>query len=320
MPIVCYYPHKIERSGSGQSPHSGKADWIVESLGRERTEASRRVKVEAIPMAGTIHKDWAFTDLLRVHAREYAEALWLGDASVPEQNEPSEAFWESYWPLRALGYAATIVTTTSFPGSSARIVGSLGGEVHHSRRARSDGGLAFNALAAVAVGLADSLPWDASEPPPKVLILDLDGDCGGGTAELISGNGRIRQIDVAVNRRDAYRSTENATLDLVARASDYVPAIEKALAALRPAADGVRVCLYSAGVDCYEGAASGLRGITAEVLAERDRLVFEWCRRLELRTAYILGGGDLSGGLSRDTLVGLHRQTIEAAAMAATRK
>ncbi len=320
MPKVFYYPEGHEPPASDHSSESAKCGWIMDSLDRDRTQASRRVKTEKAWFHEVLNRTRALAQLAVIHDSEYASAIWQGGSGYGDRIDPSKTFVESYGPLRALRCAASLVTSTTFDGSSSRIVGSVGGSVHHARRAKSSGGLAFNSLAVVASLLAKESPDCGSGRPSDILVLDFDGDCGGGTAEVISGNSRIQQIDVAVNDRDAYCSTENATLHLVASADRYIPAIQQALEDVQASGRSYFLCLYSAGVDGCERAAGGLTGITAEVLAERDRVVFEWCRRAGLRTAYTLGGGSVSGGMSKELLVGLHRQTIEAAAMAATRK
>ena len=58
----------------------------------------------------------------------------------------------------------------------------------------------------------------------------------------------------------------------------------------------------------------GLRGITAELLAERERTVFEWARRRGVGVAFVLAGGYEGGELGRADLIDLHRLTIQEAA------
>jgi hypothetical protein len=50
------------------------------------------------------------------------------------------------------------------------------------------------------------------------------------------------------------------------------------------------------------------------MLAERERLVFAWCREKRLPVAFVLAGGYLGAGLDRAGLVALHRLTLAAAA------
>jgi hypothetical protein len=68
-------------------------------------------------------------------------------------------------------------------------------------------------------------------------------------------------------------------------------------------------------MDPHEGCAiGGLRGITKEVLAEREKHVFEWCNRRGLPIAFVPAGGYVSFELDEAALVGLHRLTVEQAA------
>lgn len=54
--------------------------------------------------------------------------------------------------------------------------------------------------------------------------------------------------------------------------------------------------------------------MTAQVLAEREALVFGWCCEQGIPTAFVLAGGYSGARLPREKLVGLHRLTISAAA------
>ena len=68
-------------------------------------------------------------------------------------------------------------------------------------------------------------------------------------------------------------------------------------------------------MDPFEGCRiGGRRGMTRDVLAEREETVFAWCRAGGLPVAFVLAGGYASGGLTQDDLVDLHRLTLEAAA------
>jgi hypothetical protein len=52
------------------------------------------------------------------------------------------------------------------------------------------------------------------------------------------------------------------------------------------------LCLYNAGMDPYEKCPmGGMPGITRDVLARRERLVFAWCQRRRLPVAFVLAGG-----------------------------
>ncbi|MBV9128387.1 MAG: hypothetical protein JO117_09905, partial [Verrucomicrobia bacterium] len=148
----------------------------------------------------------------------------------------------------------------------------------------------------------------------SILILDLDAHCGGGTASLIADEPRIRQLDVSVDSFDRYASNEQARLELVTKSSDYLPAIRELLAAADQQEGEYDLCLYNAGVDpCEACGIGGLTGITPNLLAERERLVFGWCQARRLPIAFVLAGGYLGPRLDEAGLVHLHRQTLLAA-------
>jgi acetoin utilization deacetylase AcuC-like enzyme len=310
---------RLYRSGSTPTVGGDKREWIVQSLEANRTRYSRAVKVFDVWSAGNASDRDASEVLELAHSAEYIRAIETGQprALAESNGRPwdESLFSQAFGSVWSLAAAAMEVCGSRADGSSGRIVGAIGGGMHHAQRSLGQGGCTFNGLA-IAAALALSRDSSFRMERQAVLLLDMDGGCGGGTAGLIADTKRVRQLDVAVNERDAYDSTTNATLHVVTKASDYLTTLQTCLDGLDVAKESSPLCIYSAGVDGFEGAAGGLAGITAEVLAERDRLVFEWCRRVNIRTVYTLGSGDVSDGLSRDTIVALHRQTIEAAVAA----
>ena len=184
--------------------------------------------------------------------------------------------------------------------------GSLSSGLHHAKRSRGDGFCTFNGLA-----LAAHAALDAGAG--GVLIIDLDAHCGGGTAELLADDPRIAQLDLAVDAFDLYPEHGRFTLDTILDASAYLPTLRRRLDALDPAA--FDLVLYNAGMDPFEGChIGGRRGMTREILAEREDTVFAWCRDIGLPVAFVLAGGYAGGGFTQDDLVDLHRLTLEAAA------
>ena len=184
------------------------------------------------------------------------------------------------------------------------VAGSLSSGLHHARRDEGVGFCTFNGLALAAHSVLE-------RGAGSVLILDLDAHCGGGTASLLSDDPRVEQLDVAVNTFDHYQDGGRFRLHLVRHAADYLPAIERGLESIDRSGARHDLCLYNAGMDPFEGCATGgLAGITGALLAARERLVFEWCRRRSLPVAFVLAGGYIGPGTSVDELVALHRTTI----------
>jgi acetoin utilization deacetylase AcuC-like enzyme len=62
--------------------------------------------------------------------------------------------------------------------------------------------------------------------------------------------------------------------------------------------------LYNAGMDPHQDCpVGGLAGIDELLLAQRERMVFEWCRRRDLPVAFVLAGGYIGPRLDVARLV-----------------
>jgi acetoin utilization deacetylase AcuC-like enzyme len=188
------------------------------------------------------------------------------------------------------------------------VAGSLSSGLHHARYGKGLGFCTFNGLV---IAASEAIAAGAK----SVLILDLDAHCGGGTASLIARDERLRQIDVSVSPYDSYQGTDRLWLDVVEECANYLPTIERRLNEADRRGLEFDLCLYNAGMDPYEDCSiGGKAGITREVLAERERLVFEWCGRRKLPIAFVIAGGYVSRRLDQQALVDLHRLTLTFAA------
>jgi acetoin utilization deacetylase AcuC-like enzyme len=188
------------------------------------------------------------------------------------------------------------------------LAGSLSSGLHHARHAVGAGYCTFNGLV---ISAREALAAGAK----SVLILDLDAHCGGGTASLIAGEPRIWQLDVSVDSYDKYESSDRTWLRLVERSDEYLGEIEIGLAEIARQWPQFDLCLYNAGMDPFEGCPDGgLKGVTRDVLAAREQLVFNWCHTQGLAIAFMLAGGYIGEQLDAPGLVDLHRLTLSAAA------
>jgi acetoin utilization deacetylase AcuC-like enzyme len=272
-----------------------KAKWVADSLVNAPIAGVDLVEPEPL----------SFDELAAVHDRAYVEAVRTGN---PRELAESSSFnWDpGYWGMvsSSNGGAVAAVSAAMEDGVS----GSLSSGLHHARRERGAAFCTFNGLV---IAARNALANGAQ----SVLILDLDAHCGGGTHSLIDGDERIRQIDVSVSSLDSYKPTANNTLDVVRRAGEYLPTIRRRLTKRGWKPD---VCIYNAGMDPEERCQiGGLPGITAEMLRERERIVFEWCRSRGIPVAFVLAGGYAGGLLDEEELVRLHRATINQSGAAA---
>lgn len=238
--------------------------------------------------------------LYRVHGEVYVDAVRTG---VPRELAESQML---PWSERLFGAALTstagvlaAVRAALADGAS----GSLSSGLHHARRTTGAGFCTFNGLALAALTALD-------EGARSVLVLDLDAHCGGGTWSIVAHEPRVHHADVSVDDYDRYEPEGHGTLTLVGDGARYLDHVADRLRALDGRA--FDVCLYNAGVDVCTGKPED--PITADVVAARERMVFDWCRARGLPVAFVLAGGYLGRFLGRDALVALHRSTIEAAA------
>ena len=275
-----------------------KAAWIGESLGARAIPGTELV--EPAPLVAA--------QLEAVHAPDYVRAVRTGE---PRSLAESNGFrWDEGLWTAVCASNGGVVEAALHAFKTGSHAGTLSSGLHHARHASGGGFCTFNGIALavrVVVGLQ-------CEHPRRILILDLDAHCGGGTYSLVRDIPGVVQVDISVCRTDFYQpdAGSDSTLDIVSRAGDYVPTLAARLDALADVP--FDLLIYNAGMDPHEDSAiGGLAGITTAVIAERERLVFEWAGRNRVGVAFTLAGGYTGGRLDQAGLVGLHRLTIGAA-------
>jgi len=274
-----------------------KAKWIADSL-----VDSPIPGVELIEPASLTRDQVA-----AVHDPDYVRAVETGN---PRSLAESQGFdWDpGLWPMVLASNGGAVAAAHA--AMQFGIAGSLSSGLHHAGYASGSGFCTFNGLviaarAALAAGAG------------SVLILDLDAHCGGGTASLIADEPRIRQLDVSVSFFDSYRGSEQSRLIMVESGSQYLPEIRRMLDDADRQAASFDLCLYNAGMDPSEDCSTGGQaGITRAMLADRERMVFEWCGARKMPVAFVLAGGYIGPRLDEQGLVTLHRLTLTAAAEA----
>jgi acetoin utilization deacetylase AcuC-like enzyme len=292
--VTVYYSAEYVASGHAFDT-TRKSRWLADSL-------------SASPIPGI---ELAAPDPLtreqvaEVHDPAYVAAVATGQ---PRGLAESQGFaWDpGLWPMVLASNGGAVAAARA--ALKHGVAGSLSSGLHHARRGRGAGFCTFNGLviaarAALAAGAG------------TVLILDLDAHCGGGTASLIRDDPRLWQIDVSVNEYDEYPPSDRAWLDVVRDGSAYLAAVRTALDEADRRGPRFGLCLYNAGMDPHEGCPTGgMPGITREVLAARERLVFDWCHGRALPVAFVLAGGYVGPRLHESGLVELHRLTLTYAA------
>lgn len=239
-----------------------------------------------------------------VHWRGYVTALMTGE---PEERAIMNGLGEWSPSLRDSVLASTggVIAAAREAIAQRTNAGSLSSGLHHAKYRFGSGYCTVNGLVIAArVALA--------EGARRILILDLDAHCGGGTAQLIDGVAGIEQVDVSVNTYDRYSDIPNSRL-VICDGGSYLSTIEAELAAIHDPGS-IDLVLYNAGMDPHERChTGGVSGITTEVLAAREEMVFGWTASHGIPTAFVLAGGYADRNLPREELAGLHRLTVEAA-------
>lgn len=262
------------------------------------------VEAEAVPGAVLVAPEPATKqDVLRLHDADYVEAVFTGE---PWELASSNGFpWDpALVPsvLASLGGGQAAARVAWRDG----VAGSLFSGEHHGHPGAGSGYCTFNGPAMTALTFADA-------GARRVLVVDLDAHCGGGTAAILRRDERFRQVDVAVDRFDSYDSTELFPLRFVTEADRYLDTIEEALAGV-PAGwpDAV---VYVAGMDPHElDGHAGLNGISDLMLRVRERMIFEWMHDLGVPFAFCVAGGYGSFRTTLKAVARLHLLTLQEAA------
>jgi acetoin utilization deacetylase AcuC-like enzyme len=271
-----------------------KASWIADSLVRSPIPGLTLVEPEPLTL----------DQLAQVHDPGYIEAVRTGQ---PRSLAESQGFhWDpGLWPMVLASNGGAVAA--GLAALQDKVAGSLSSGLHHARDVSGAGFCTFNGLVLAA---RQVLTAGAT----SVLIVDLDAHCGGGTASLIADEPRIWQIDVSVNSYDSYAASERTWLDVVGDSTDYLPTIQRKLDQADRQGLCFDLCLYNAGMDPHEDCSTGgLTGLTQAILAQREQMVFAWCKKRQLPIAFVLAGGYTGPHLDEQGLVDLHRLTLSAA-------
>jgi acetoin utilization deacetylase AcuC-like enzyme len=285
QPLPIHYSNDYCHNGASFDTH------VKARLVADRITAHRDVEV-VTPSPATLD------DLAAIHDPRYLDALESGEPShLAESNGFGWSLGLLHGVLASTGGARDAALNALAGGG---VSGSLSSGLHHASWSSGRGfctvnGLALAAVAAVGAGAE------------RVLILDLDAHCGGGTADIIRRHSGIEQVDISVIGFDRYDSDDIARL-VMADGSNYLDVVDAELAHIEPASFDLIV--YNAGMDPHERA-GGVAGITTDVLADRERMVFGWAGPTPL--AFVLAGGYAGNGFGLDDVASLHTRTVTAA-------
>jgi acetoin utilization deacetylase AcuC-like enzyme len=255
-------------------------------------------------------------ELLLIHSSEYVGRVLNGETQVGDgrgqvgtlarwQGEKHGRDAVAPLPINKL-VRSVLATTGGMRDATIEALrngrsGSFSSGLHHARADAGMGFCTFNGLALAAL--------EALKKVNEVGILDLDAHCGGGTANILKTNKRVRLADVSVCSYDSWTPTAKSRhfIEVVDKPKSYLASVRKALKTL----EGVEFLIYNAGMDTHEKA-GGMSGITLDVIKEREALVVEWAQERKVPIVFALAGGYTWSGLTLKEVAELHLETVRA--------
>jgi acetoin utilization deacetylase AcuC-like enzyme len=277
------------------------ADYVASDYAFDTTRKSGELAavIESGESVATVVDPSVFTQQTKeligeVHSTEYVSAVLAG---TPVSLAESQGFtWDPKVPTMAIAHSTGLVAGVNevLTGSS-RVAGSLSSGLHHARYDHGGGFCTFNGLV---VAARAALDLEAE----RILVLDLDAHCGGGTRSMTNPNSVV-QIDVSTVDFDRWTPTDNDAL-LMAGRGDYLSRVTDALR-FADTAGPFDLVLYNAGMDPANS------GVSAPDLKLREQMVAEWADRHEYPLVYALAGG-YTNGITMAELVDLHKLTVDA--------
>lgn len=226
----------------------------------------------------------SIAELERAHAPEYVAAVLNG--TLPPDMQRRIGLPLS--PALARRSRATVGGSLAAAREALAegLSGQLAGGTHHAHRDFGSGFCVFNDLAVASLTLLDE------GRTQRIAILDVDVHQGDGNAALLVGRPGMLVVGLQGERNFPFRRVPS-DIDVELPDGTDDRAYLAALANVLPAIEAHRpdLLLYLSGVDPLAEDKLGRLALTHEGLGERDRMVFEMCRRRGIPVSIAIGGG-----------------------------
>lgn len=241
-------------------------------------------------------------DLLRVHSPDYVQMLRQGLL-------PAAMVRRIGFPVndrlvrRELSIVQGTMDAVGYALEDGLAFNTAGG-THHAFADRGEG---YCLLNDVALGAAAAIHRHGLE---RVLIVDLDVHQGNGTAAIFGESAQV--FTFSMHEGKAWppvkqRSHRDVELPGGMQGAQYLDVLERELNSLADLARP-QLMLYVSGVDVLAGDRLGGLALSPDDCRQRDRMVFEWCRKQGLPCVTAMGGGY---NRDRDLIVSAHCATFE---------
>ncbi|MFQ3660976.1 MAG: histone deacetylase [Chloroflexaceae bacterium] len=266
-----------------------------------------RVVAAGLAPPGRLHLPSAASDaeLARAHDPDYIRRCQAGELSAQEQRRIGFPWSPAMVERSRRSSGATIAACRAALAGQVGV--NLAGGTHHAFADHGAGYCVFNDSAVAARAM------QAEGRARRVLILDCDVHQGDGTAAILRDDASIFTFSIHAAKNFPFRKQRSdLDIELPDGASDalYLDALEDGV---RWAFDAARpdLAIYLAGADPYFDDRLGRLALTKGGLAERDRVIFHYCRAAGVPLAITMAGG--YARRIEDT-VDIHLQTVAAAA------
>lgn len=223
-------------------------------------------------------------DLLRAHSATYVDAVFDGTLDKDIVRRIGLPWSPTLVRRSRATVGGAIAAARSALGNG--VSGQLAGGTHHAHRDFGSGFCVFNDLAVAALTLL------AEGRVERIAILDVDVHQGDGNSAILKDEPRVLVVSLQGEKNFPFRRVaSDLDVELPDGTSDrdYL----HALADVLPVIDAFRpeLLLYLSGVDPLKQDRLGRLDLTHDGLAERDRMVFEYCRLRGLPVSIAIGGG-----------------------------
>ena len=244
---------------------------------------------------GSIFFDETANDSIgAIHDPRYVRAVKGG---TPRTLAESNGFpWDPGMHRMAHAHIMGLVAATSHVLGCGTTAGTLSSGLHHAGWSGGKGNCTYNGLAAAAYHAITHKEVD------RILILDFDAHCGGGTWDIVQRlfPDKVVQVDVSTAMYDTWTPTGSSILRF-SHPTDYMTDIESALDHAR-GLGSFDLVLYNAGMDPING------GVDPYIVKMRERAVRDFIDRTP--AVFALAGGYFWGGHTMDDIVDWHMMTV----------
>lgn len=243
-------------------------------------------------------------ELLRVHEPDYVRRVNQGELTDKEMKRIGFPWSPTLVQRSRQTVGGTLAACRAALADGVSV--NLAGGTHHAYPDHGQGFCVFNDAAVAARAM------QAEGRSQRILVVDLDVHQGNGTAAIAAGDPSIFTFSVHGAKNFPFRK-EQSNLDIALDDDTdddaYLDALRWGLSRLPWADTGLAI--YLAGADPFVEDTLGRLALSKQGLAERDRLVFDWCAAAGTPVAVVMAGG--YARCVEDT-VDIHFQTVRLAA------